>query len=225
MKKTSPPALKPTLDWEIKSGGYPRALVCGVDEVGRGCLAGPVVAGAVILPARVDMDAEPWLSEVTDSKNLSPEVRSRLAPLIEKWALASAIGAASVEEIDQINIYHASHLAMVRALEGVTSSLGRAPDHVLVDGNVVPKAIRVRATAVVRGDLKCLSIAAGSIIAKVYRDRLMEELDVKHPGYGFAKHKGYSTPMHFEALAELGACEIHRRSFAPVAKVLELSLV
>ncbi|MCM2324561.1 MAG: ribonuclease HII [Oligoflexia bacterium] len=193
--------------------------VAGVDEVGRGCLAGPVVAGAVILPAVIDYAAYPWLADITDSKNLSPKAREQLAPLIEGWAVGAAVGHATVEEIDRINIYHASHLAMERAV----AALGVRVEHVLVDGNAIPKALRCPSTAIVKGDLKCLSIAAASIIAKVWRDRLLTELDARYPGYGFAIHKGYGTPAHLEALKSLGACAVHRRSFAPVAAVTAIS--
>jgi ribonuclease HII len=179
-----------------------------------------VVAGALILPPVIDYEAEPWLREVTDSKCLSPGKREELAPLIERWALASAVAEATVEEIDRINIYHASHLAMCRAIE----KLGSLPSHILVDGNRVPAALPCPATAIVKGDLKCLSIAAASILAKVWRDRAMTELDARYPGYGFAVHKGYATPAHSSALRALGPCEIHRRSFAPVALQLQSSL-
>lgn len=202
----------PDLEWELKQG-HPEVCIAGVDEVGRGCLAGPVVAGAIILPAVVDWKGEPWIREITDSKELDAAQREELAPKILAWARASAIGVASVAEIDTINIYHASHLAMERAVAG----LGLRAAHVLVDGNATPKVFRGRCTAIVKGDLKCLSIAAASIIAKVWRDRLMAEMDVTYPGYGFGGHKGYSTPVHQAALAALGACAIHRRSFSPVA--------
>ncbi|HCM38788.1 MAG: ribonuclease HII [Bdellovibrionales bacterium GWC1_52_8] len=216
----------PSLDWEIKVG-FPRAGVAGVDEVGRGCLAGPVVAAAVLLPEIVDVSVCPWLEKVTDSKMLSPEDRERLAPLITGWAASSAVGYATVEEIDRINIFHASHLAMQRAIEG----LKIAPAHVLVDGKFKPKFFHGEAvagartlcesTAIIKGDLLCLSIAAASIVAKVWRDQRMAELDTAYPGYDFGTHKGYSTPAHSAALKKLGACEIHRKSFAPVAATLQ----
>ena len=210
----------PGLDFERKAG-HPSKVVAGLDEVGRGCLAGPVVAGAVLLPSVVDYEAHPWLSEIGDSKLLTPEKREKLAPLIEGWALACAVGVATVEEIDRINIYHASHLAMRRALENAQLARGVRAQHVLVDGNVIPKDLAApAATAIVKGDLKCLSIAAASIIAKVWRDRAMVEADARHPGYFFGVHKGYSTPQHSKALKELGPCAIHRRSFGPVAALL-----
>jgi ribonuclease HII len=170
------------------------------------------VAGAVILPADLGRRANRWLKEVRDSKLLDPGLRAELAEEIPRWALAHGIGIASVEEIDRINIYHASHLAMMRAI----GALGRMPDHVLVDGNRIPSALKSAATAVVKGDQKCLSIACASVLAKVARDRMMVELETEYPGYGFAVHKGYPTPQHAEALARLGATSIHRRSFGPV---------
>lgn len=211
------------LEYERRNG-YPRALVAGVDEVGRGCLAGPVVAAAVLLPADPQLEKLSWISEISDSKELSPATREKLVPLIEAWAASYAIGVASVEEIDRINIYHATHAAMIRAVE----QLSKRPDHVLVDGNVVPKALRVPASAVVKGDLKCLSIGAASILAKVWRDRLMIDMEARYPGYGFGVHKGYGTPAHQVALKSLGACAIHRKTFAPVAAVIgkaQLSLL
>ena len=211
--------------------------ILGIDEVGRGCLAGPVVAGAVLLPAVVDFERDPWLKEIKDSKLLKPEVRERLAPLITQWALASAIGVASVEEIDSINIFHASHLAMLRAAEETLAAVTQntqfkplsaekiqATTYALVDGKFLPKNFPCRAQAVIKGDLKCLSIAAASIIAKVWRDRHMADLDAQYPGYGFSIHKGYSTPAHSSALKARGACPIHRRSFAPVAARIQLDL-
>lgn len=206
--------------------GHPSLHVVGIDEVGRGCLAGSVVAGAVALPCdpdSFDSEVHPWLKEVTDSKCLKPEVRERLAPLIEAWALASAVGVASVEEIDKINIYHASHLAMKRAADSVVEKLakqGLVVSHILIDGNAVPKQLSAPATAIVKGDLKCLSIAASSIIAKVWRDREMCAYENLYPGYGFAVHKGYGTPGHCASLKTLGVTPLHRRSFAPVAALL-----
>jgi ribonuclease HII len=196
----------------------------GIDEVGRGCLAGPVVAGALILPEIIDFERDPWLREVADSKLLTPEKREELAPKIELWAAAFGVAQASVEEIDRINIFHASHLAMVRAAETALARFGAQKVHALVDGNMLPKSLAVPATAVVKGDLKSLSIAAASILAKVWRDRHMTQLALRYPGYGFEGHKGYSTPAHSRALSELGACPEHRRSFAPVAARLQQSL-
>jgi ribonuclease HII len=220
---------RPDLKWERKFG-FPSVRLVGVDEVGRGCLAGPVVAGAVLLPSVVDYRTHPWLREVSDSKCLNAETRERLVPEIEAWAGAYGIGVATVEEIDRINIFHASHLAMVRAIQAALNSAPGAASgapggvtHLLVDGKFLPKSLPHPATAVIKGDLRCLSIAASSVLAKVWRDRLMIELDDRYPGYGLGIHKGYSTPMHAEALKRLGACEIHRRSFAPVAEALRVA--
>jgi ribonuclease HII len=197
----------------------------GIDEVGRGCLAGPVVAGALILPPVIDFERDPWLKEVADSKCLTPEKREELAPKIQAWAASCAVASASVEEINRINIFHASHLAMVRALRSAMDSApGARGVHALVDGKFLPKNLPCPATAVIKGDLQCLSIAAASILAKVWRDRYMVELDRELPGYGFAAHKGYSTPEHAAALARLGVCSHHRMAFAPVAARLQTQL-
>ncbi len=217
MKKT---AVIPHTEWEFRFG-YPLRIVVGVDEVGRGCLAGPVVAGAAILPKILDYDACPWISEVRDSKQLSPEKRERLAPLIRGWVRASAIGIASVEEIDQLNIHHAVHLAMVRAVK----ALGKEPDHVLVDGKFPPRGLNSAVTAIVKGDQVSLSIACASIVAKVWRDQKMVELDQKFPGYGLSIHKGYPTLVHSEALKRQGVTEIHRRSFGPVRECVARDLL
>lgn len=210
-------SVRPSLRYE-RELGHPSVLVAGMDEVGRGCLAGPVYAAALILPEFEDLASEVkkhrWLARVRDSKLVPVDVREELVPLIERWARAWAVGVASVEEIDKINIFHASHLAMKRAVEG----LGLAPARLLIDGNYAPKGFACPITPVVKGDQQCLSVAAASIIAKVARDRKMAELDLVYPGYGFASHKGYSAPVHFEALKRLGPCEIHRRSFSPVAE-------
>lgn len=179
--------------------------VAGVDEAGRGPLAGPVVAAAVLLdPARP-------IEGLTDSKQLSPLRREDLAARIWSDALAVGVARADCDEIDELNILQATLGAMGRAV----AALGRVPAEVLVDGNRCPE-FPVPARAVVGGDLSEPAISAASIIAKVERDRLMVEFDRLHPGYGFANHKGYSTPEHFEALARLGPCAIHRYSFAPV---------
>lgn len=200
---------KPDLHFEIEQG-YPHKRIAGSDEVGRGCVAGPVVAAAVVLPRIVCYDTHPWLSEIHDSKLVNPLVREKLAPLIQTWALSYAIGVATVEEIDQINIFHASHLAMIRAL----NKLDCTPHHVLIDGKFLPKKnLKIPASAIIKGDQKCLSIAAASILAKVWRDQHLLELDLKYPGYGLAQHKGYPTPAHKLALREKGVTAIHRLSF------------
>ena len=188
-------------------------LVAGVDEAGRGPLAGPVVAAAVIL------DDQRPIRGLADSKLLTPLKRDKLYDEIRAKALCCAIGEASVEEIDDINILQATLLAMRRAVEG----LRLKPAKVLVDGNRLP-VLRVPCEALVKGDALVKSISAASILAKVHRDRLCLQLDNLHPGYGFAGHKGYATVEHLAALQRQGACMAHRRSFAPVRQALGLSL-
>ena len=189
----------------------PPGLVCGIDEAGRGPLAGPVVAAAVILdPARP-------IPGLNDSKKLSEKKRDALAILIRERAIAWAVAEASVEEIDRLNILHASLLAMQRAVAG----LAVRPTAAMVDGNRCPK-LDVPAEAVVKGDGKIASIAAASILAKTVRDAGMLELHAQYPVYGFDRHMGYPTAAHFAALEAHGASPVHRRSFAPVAKQLSL---
>jgi len=184
-------------------------LVCGVDEVGRGPLAGPVVAAAVILDPRKPIDG------LADSKKLSEKRREQLYELICGRALAFAVGRAEVAEIDEINILQASLVAMQRAV----TALKRSPQLALVDGNRLPK-LSCPARAIVGGDAIEPCISAASIVAKVLRDREMVELDRRYPGYGLARHKGYPTKVHLEALSELGVSEIHRRSFGPVRRMI-----
>jgi ribonuclease HII len=193
---------------------YPRptdlTLLCGVDEAGRGPLAGSVYAAAVVLdPAR------PRINGLLDSKMLTAEVREKLSQRIKERALAWSIASASVEEIDRINILRASLLAMKRAVE----TLGMEPGEVCVDGNQLPD-LACRCRAIVKGDQLVAAISAASILAKVARDAEMALMDERYPGYGFAAHKGYSTPEHLEALRSRGPCEIHRRSFEPVMMAL-----
>lgn len=184
--------------------------VAGVDEAGRGPLAGPVVAAAVILdPARP-------VQGLADSKVLTEASRERLARVICERVVAWALGRAEVQEIDHLNILQASMLAMRRAV----LALSVPPERVLVDGNRCPQ-IPFPVEAVVKGDATVAAISAASILAKVSRDREMLELDARFPGYGFARHKGYPTPDHLASLTRLGACEAHRRSFAPVRRLLE----
>ncbi|MDH5432461.1 MAG: ribonuclease HII [Gammaproteobacteria bacterium] len=189
----------------------PKQMVAGVDEVGRGPLAGPVIAAAVIL------DPEQPISGLTDSKKLSEKKRESLALEIKTKALAWSIARAEVEEIDQINILQASLLAMQRAI----NSLDKLPDLCLVDGNKAPK-VNIPVTTIVKGDLTEPAISAASIIAKVARDNEMVEMDMQFPEYGFAKHKGYPTKAHREAIELHGITPIHRRSFSPVQRQLEL---
>ena len=184
--------------------------LCGVDEAGRGPLAGPVVAAAVML------DPERRIDGLRDSKKLSAAARERLADVIQRQAVAWCVADANVEEIDRLNILQATMLAMQRAVEG----LARAPDDVWVDGNRCPEWVW-RSQAVVKGDDKVAAIAAASILAKTARDRLMRRLHAEYPVYGFAQHMGYGTVAHLDALKAHGACPQHRRSFAPVKLLLD----
>ncbi len=184
--------------------------VAGVDEAGRGPWAGPVVAAAVVLRAPIP--------GVTDSKRLTARARERAAPVIRGQAVAWAVGRAEVEEIDALNIRQATFLAMRRALAGVSASLLVA--EALVDGREVPDELPCPARPVVGGDAAEPAIAAASVLAKTQRDAEMVALDERYPGYGFARHKGYGTAAHRQALEARGACPIHRRSFAPVRRVL-----
>ncbi|HUG26545.1 ribonuclease HII [Piscinibacter sp.] len=188
-------------------------LVAGVDEAGRGPLAGPVVAAAVIL------DDMKRIRGLNDSKLLTPLARDRLYDEIRAKALCCSVAQASVEEIDTMNILQATLLAMRRAIEG----LRLKPAKVLIDGNQLP-VLNVHAEAVIGGDATVKSISAASILAKVHRDRLCLQLHELHPQYGFHEHKGYSTPAHLAALKQHGACVVHRRTFAPVRAALGLHL-
>lgn len=199
----------PDLSWEIRLGG----LVAGVDEVGRGPLAGPVVAAAVILdPANLPRE----LDGLDDSKALSAEARAHYLTVLRRVAIIG-IGAASVGEIDRINILQASMLAMARAV----GRLARQPDVALIDGNRAPK-LACRAVTLVKGDAISLSIAAASVVAKETRDRAMVQLDARYPGYGWARNAGYPTAAHRAALGVIGLTRHHRRSFGPVRALLEL---
>jgi ribonuclease HII len=191
------------LEWDTPG------LVAGVDEAGRGPLAGPVVAAAVIL------DDLHRIRGLADSKTLSPLKRERLFDEIRAKALCHSIAVASVEEIDGLNILQATMLAMRRAVAG----LRLLPHRVLIDGNRIP-VLPMPAQAIVQGDAKVQSISAASILAKVHRDQLCHELDREYPAYGFANHKGYPTPDHLLALRQHGACAAHRRTFAPVRDVI-----
>jgi ribonuclease HII len=200
------------IDWISEmglSGADREVLLAGVDEAGRGPLAGPVVAAAVIL------DPQHPISGLADSKTLRPKMREQLAAQIYRYALAWGVGEADIDEIDQVNILQATMLAMQRAV----AALRLAPQHVLIDGNRCPP-LEYNATAIVRGDEKVAQISAASVLAKVARDRMMQELDRRYPAYGFAKHKGYPTRAHLDALRAYGPCPCHRRSFAPVRALL-----
>lgn len=185
-------------------------LIAGVDEVGRGPLAGAVVTAAVILKAPI--------VGLADSKKLSPAMRKKLSLIIKEEALAYAYGRAEVEEIDALNIHHATLLAMKRAVE----ALSIKPEQVMVDGIHIPQ-LTIPCTAIVQGDSLIPAISAASILAKVMRDSEMEQFDALYPGYGFSSHKGYPTVAHRNALLELGPCPIHRRSFTPVANLIAAS--
>jgi ribonuclease HII len=185
--------------------------VAGVDEAGRGPLAGPVSCAAVIL------DPKKPIAGLNDSKKLSEAKRELLFPLIQKNAKAWHIEFVMPEEIDRINIFQATMIGMQRAI----AKLDITPNHVLIDGNKIPPNLPCTAEAIVKGDSKEICIMAASILAKVARDRYMHALDTRYPHYGFAGHKGYPTPMHIEALKQHGACPEHRRSYAPVRDAIE----
>ena len=183
------------------AGGF--KAVCGVDEAGRGPLCGPVCAAAVILDPNTEIQG------VNDSKKLSEKKREALFDVIKEKALAYSVAFATVEEIEEYNILEATFLAMNRAIEG----LNIKADYALIDGNRIPRNIKIPCETVVKGDAKSLSIAAASILAKVSRDRLLLEYDKQYPEYNFAKHKGYGTKEHIEAIKKYGPCQIHRASF------------
>ncbi len=189
-------------------------LIAGVDEAGRGPLAGPVCAAAVILDP-----AQP-IEGLNDSKQLSEKARDRLAPLIKERALAWAIAWSDAEEIDRINILQATLTAMKRAVEGLTVK----PELCVIDGNKVPPSLGVEAVAIPKADATYAEVSAASILAKTARDALMKEMDAAYPGYGFAQHAGYGTKAHMEAIASLGVTPIHRKTFRPIAERLAQDL-
>jgi ribonuclease HII len=203
----------PNLEEEtkLKMQGY--ELVAGLDEAGRGALAGPVVAGAVILPDERNL---PWLGLVRDSKELNGKKREFLFDLINKEALGVGIGVVPPEVIDAVNILKATKLAMMQAIE----KLPRSPDFLLIDRITLPQCALPQ-KGITKGDKLCLSIACASIIAKVARDRIMTELDRLYPGYGFVRHKGYGTREHMICLEKLGPSPVHRHYFAPVRSCVE----
>jgi len=202
----------PNLDEEdkLKSQGY--ELIAGIDEVGRGALAGPVVAGAVILPHPASL---PWFELVRDSKELNSKKRESLFDMINKEAVAVGIGIIPSQVIDSINILKATRLAMMQAVE----KLPKQPHFLLIDRLSLSQC-PIPQRGITRGDKVCLSIACASIIAKVTRDRMMEEFDKTYPGYGFARHKGYGTGRHLSCLQKLGPSPIHRLYFAPVRNAI-----
>ncbi len=186
---------------ELKQKGY--NYICGVDEAGRGPLAGPVCAAAVILPNDINIEG------INDSKKLSEKKRELLFDEIIQKAISYSVAFASVEEIEEHNILNATFLAMNRAIEGLKVK----PDFAIIDGNLLPKGIMVDASPLVKGDSRSLSVAAASILAKVTRDRLLLEYDKDYPKYGFGSHKGYGTKAHIEAIKKYGVLKIHRKSF------------
>ena len=192
-------------DFELEKNAMDRGFkyVCGVDEAGRGPLAGPVCAAAVILPYGCEIEG------LNDSKKLSEKKRDMLFDIIIEKAISYSICYGTLEEIEKYNILNATFLAMNRSIE----SLEVKPDYCLIDGNRTPKEIKFPCETVVKGDSKSYSVAAASILAKVSRDRLMLEYDKKYPQYGFKKHKGYGTKEHYEAIKKFGVCNIHRLSF------------
>jgi ribonuclease HII len=206
----------PDLSFEIALWQQGLQVVAGIDEAGRGALAGPVSAAAIILPA--DPNLRLLLSGVQDSKKMTPLARSRWAFRLKDIALSWGIGFASSAEIDTIGIVPATRLAALRAVEQLIPQ----PEHLLVDYLRLTN-INIPQTSLVRGDARCYSIAAASILAKTSRDLLCIELESQYPGYGFARHKGYGTAFHLAALTRLGPAPIHRRSFAPVSGYLERS--
>ena len=192
-------------DFEIEKAALSRGykFICGVDEAGRGPLAGPVCAAAVILPTDLEIDG------LNDSKKISEKKREMLYDVICEKALAYCISFGTLEEIEEFNILEATFLAMNRSIDG----LNIKPDYALIDGNRVPKNIKVPCETVVKGDAKSASIAAASILAKVTRDRLLLEYDSEYPEYNFKKHKGYGTKEHTDLILKYGPCPIHRMSF------------
>lgn len=190
-----------SLETLLAAKGY--KAVCGVDEAGRGPLAGPVCAAAVILPADCPLPG------LNDSKKLSEKKREQLFPIIKEKAIAYSVAFATVEEIEEHNILNATFMAMCRAVEG----LQIPADYAIIDGNAVPRGMQIPCQTVVSGDAKVMSVAAASILAKVTRDHLLLEMDKQYPQYAFAQHKGYGTKLHIEKLRELGPSPVHRMSF------------
>ena len=200
---------RPSLEFEISLWNAGSTQVAGIDEAGRGPLAGPVAAAAVILP--MDPLVGATLIGVRDSKQMTPDQREYWAGCLRGVAVDYGIGFASSEEIDTVGIVLATHRAVLRAL----SAMRIQPNHLLLDYLTLPD-YPIPQTSLTKGDARCLSIAAASILAKTERDRLMDELDCQYPGYGFTRHKGYGTPEHLKALQRLGPCPIHRMTFRPI---------
>ncbi len=208
---------QPDLDRELKLVSTGHRFIAGIDEAGRGALAGPVVAAAVVLPLE-RFDLARALSKVRDSKQLSPATRQRCSREVRELALAVGIGEASAGEVDDLGLLPATRAAMHRAVE----ALDPAPSHLLIDHIRLPE-IELPQEAITRGDQSVLTIAAASVLAKVWRDQRMAELGKRYAGYGFERHKGYGTAQHRQALIRLGPCPEHRRSYAPVQRALLLA--
>lgn len=203
----------PTLEFENRIWESRVIYAAGLDEAGRGAWAGPVSAAAVILPPGEAILET--LSGVRDSKQMTPQARSDWAPRIRAHAVATGVGMASHLEIDRLGIVPATRLAMQRALQ----NLGIAPDHLLIDSLTLPE-IKTAQTVIIKGDACSLSIACASVLAKTARDALMREMDHHFPGYGFERHKGYGTAFHRQALQEMGPCDLHRKTYAPIRSLL-----
>ena len=213
-RSRKPVSEPPSLNEEngLSARGY--RLIAGVDEAGRGALAGPVVAAAVILPQSANF---PWLKSVRDSKEVPPARRESLFDLIKQEAVAVSVGIIAPQTIDVIGILNATKIAMCHAV----TQLSHPPDFLLIDYVRLPQ-LRISQKSIIRGDQLCLSISCASIIAKVTRDRIMVELDQLHPGYGLARHKGYGTKHHITCLHQHGPSPIHRHSFAPVRETTQI---
>ena len=216
MRARMPTDIAPTYDAEaaLLDDGY--TVIAGVDEAGRGSLAGPVVAGAVVLPLHPKGD---WTAGIRDSKRLTPRQRQTALQTMRDKSIAMGYGSASNAEIDDMGIIWATRAAMSRAI----AALPVQPDFLLLDAILLPD-LATDQRSIIKGDAKCLSIAAASIVAKETRDSMMREYDAEYPAYGFAQHKGYATRQHLDALENVGPCEIHRYSFAPVRRVTEALL-
>lgn len=208
------PDARPDLKYEQAAHGAGHKRICGVDEAGRGPLAGPVVAAAVVLDP--DVLGQPVWQLLDDSKRMRATSRDTLFDVIMQTA-AVGVGICDVDEIDHLNILGAT----MKAMAGAISAIDPAPDHALIDGNRLP-VLTCAATCIVKGDQKSMSIAAASVIAKVTRDRIMRDLAARHPGYGWERNAGYGTAEHLAAIASLGVTSHHRRSFAPVREALNL---
>ncbi len=204
--------MPPTFDQESELYDQGYRFIAGIDEVGRGAIAGPVAAAAAILPYQANM---PWISLVRDSKQLSPLKREYLFELIQASGIAIGVGMVSQDEIDDKGIVRATQMAMRIAIE----QLSPPPDFLLIDALSLPE-LSLPQKGIIHGDQLCISIACASIVAKVRRDHYMIELDTLYPGYGLARHKGYATRKHLLSLQQLGPCPIHRQSFSPIRRLL-----